>query len=115
MTKSATEHELENQKFFSITQTAYYIGFFTHSSAVLLFWLIDLPELMWFNLLFCSPAFGMALWLNKKGKFDLAFTVAFLELLFHQIFATYYLGWDVGAHFWLIYLAGLSFFNANWT
>ena len=103
-----------NEKFFRITQTAYYIGLIGHGSSIFLFWLFDLKELMLFNAFFSTPAFALALIFNKKGKFNAAFTLAFLELLIHQILATYYLGWDIGAHYWLIYLAGLCFFNANW-
>ena len=106
--------QLKNEKFFRITQTAYYIGLIGHGSSIFLFWLFDLKELMLFNAFFSTPAFALALIFNKRGKFNAAFTLAFLELLIHQILATYYLGWDIGAHYWLIYLAGLCFFNANW-
>lgn len=44
----------------------------------------------------------------------MAFCFAFVELLFHQVATCYFLGWEFGAHYWLIYLAGLSFFNTNW-
>jgi class 3 adenylate cyclase len=38
-----------------------------------------------------------------------------LELLLHQVATIYFMGWTSGAYFWLIYLAGLSFFNSQWS
>ena len=32
----------------------------------------------------------------------------------HQALGVYYIGWDSGIQYWLIYLIGLSFFNAQW-
>ena len=45
-----------------------------------------------------------------KGRHGLAFSLAFIELLFHQVAAVYYIGWDSGLQYFLIYLAGLTFF-----
>ncbi len=104
----------QNNRFYKLTNGAYWVGFITHGSAIPLFWLIDVPELMWINIVFSLPMFGAALLLNRRGHYNLAFILAFLELLSHQIASCYYLGWNMGAHYWLIYLAGLCFFNANW-
>jgi sigma-B regulation protein RsbU (phosphoserine phosphatase) len=58
----------------------------------------------------------------KKGKIvnagfsfhGLAFSLGFTEILFHQIGAVYFIGWASGMQYWLIYLAGLTFFNEHW-
>ncbi len=71
-------------------------------------------EMVWFNVFYSVPAFFVALKLNSVGRHNLAFVFAFLELLFHQVATTYFTGWAFGAHYWLIYLAGLAFFNPHW-
>ena len=104
----------ENQRFYTITQWAYVIGFFGHIGALLQFQDLGISEMVWLNITYSIPCFAIAFLLNRNGKHNAAFLLAFIELLIHQIVGTYYLGWSVGAHFWLIYLAGLCFFNPAW-
>ena len=105
----------ENSRFFNITQVAYILGASGHLLFGLLFIKLEVPEMVMFNLLFSVPAFTIAFFLNRKGKHNIAFSLGFSELLAHQVFGTYYLGWESGLYFWLIYLIGLSFFNAYWS
>ena len=103
----------ENEKFYNTTQFAYYFGL-THLFGYWGFHSIGIPEMAWFNLLISSPAFITALIINRLGKHNLAFAIAFFELFFHQVLATYFMGWGFGFEFGLIYLTGLSFFNPKW-
>lgn len=103
-----------NERFYVITQVAYLIGLTGHIYAYLQFREFGIAEAAWFNLAFSIPCFALALLMNRRGNHNLAFSLAFMELALHQVMATYYLGWDFGAHFWLIYLAGLVFFNPSW-
>ncbi len=102
-----------NEKFYKTTQFAYYFGL-THLSGYFGFQWLGIPEMAWFNVLISSPSFIAALILNRLGKHNLAFGIAFFELFFHQVLGTYFMGWGVGFQFLLIYLAGLSFFNPRW-
>lgn len=104
----------ENLSFYQITNGAYFFGLFGHVAATIVFWAGGLSEMILFNLCFSIPAFLVALFANRRGKHSLAFFFAFMELLLHQVFATYFLGWGFGAHYLLIYLAGLCFFNNRW-
>ena len=104
----------ENQRFYVITQAAYLIGLTGHAFAYFRFREFGVVEAAWFNLAFSIPCFALAFLLNRKGRHNLAFSLAFMELVLHQVMATVYLGWDFGAHFWLMYLAGLVFFNPSW-
>ncbi len=104
----------DNERFFVITQVAYLIGFAGHTLVFFQFRGFGILEGMWFNLFYSIPCFAVAFFLNRLGKHNLAFSLAFMELILHQVMATYYLGWDFGAHFWLIFLAGLVFFNPSW-
>ena len=103
-----------NLKFFQITQVAYTIGLIGHASAIAGFWASGVMEMVWFNLLISVPAFSVAIVLNRLGKHKRAFSFAFFELFVHQVLGTYYMGWGFGTQFWLIYLAGLCFFNPYW-
>lgn len=103
----------ENIKFFNTTQFAYYFGL-THSLAILGFYLLGVYELMLFNIFISVPSFIVALVVNRLGKHNLAFTIAFLELFIHQTLAVFFLGWQSGFQYWYIYLIGLSFFNPKW-
>lgn len=103
----------ENEKFYKTTQFAYYFGL-THLLGFSFYKWLGAPELAWFNLLISSPAFIFALIINRLGRHNMAFGIAFFELFVHQVLTTYYLGWDIGFYYLLIYLAGLSFFNPKW-
>ncbi len=104
----------DNHRFYRITQVAYIIGVFGHIFAGIRFYKLGIMEMVWFNCFYSVPGFAFAFFVNRKGHHNLAFAVAFTELLLHQAFGIYFIGWDSGLYFWLIYLIGLSFFNANW-
>lgn len=103
----------ENEKFYKTTQFAYFFGL-SHLLGFGGFWFLGIPEMAWFNLLVSSPSFILALILNRLGKHNLAFFIAFVELFVHQTLGTYFMGWSAGLQYLLIYLAGLSFFNPQW-
>ncbi|OJJ15624.1 hypothetical protein BKI52_37715 [marine bacterium AO1-C] len=109
-----TKVEPQNSNFFRTTQWVYLIGLFGHSFAGLAFWISGINELALFNGVISVPAFSVAFMVNRQGRHVLAFAFAFFELFFHQVLAVYYLGWETGAQYWFIYLAGLSFFNPFW-
>lgn len=103
-----------NNKFFRITQGAYLLGLLMHLSLILMYKDMGVQEMVFFNAFISVPTFITAIFLNKLGKHNIGFLIVFMELLCHQIATTYYIGWGFGANYWLIYLAGLSFFNSNW-
>ena len=105
----------EDLKFFRITQIAYIVGLVGHTLAIGNFWSLGIREMVWFNGLISIPFFLVAFLINRRGHHNLAFSVAFCELFGHQVLGTYYLSWDSGIQYWLIYLAGLCFFNPLWS
>ncbi len=111
----ATHIRDEDLKFFRITQIAYLIGFVGHVMAVGTFWSLGILEMVGFNVFISVPFFLIALLINRRGRHNIAFSLAFFELFFHQILGTYYAGWGFGLQYWLIYLAGLCFFNPHWS
>jgi sigma-B regulation protein RsbU (phosphoserine phosphatase) len=104
----------ENYRFYKITQVAYILGAAGHIAAGILFLWLKVYPMVWFNFIFSVPVFVFSFFINRKGCHGLAFSLAFTEILFHQIGAVYFIGWASGMQYWLIYLAGLTFFNAYW-
>ena len=104
----------ENYRFYKITQIAYLIGLLGHLILGFVFLWLKVPEMMWFNFVFSVPVFLIALIINRRGRHGLAFSLGFTEILFHQIGAVYFIGWASGMQYWLVYLAGLTFFNTYW-
>lgn len=111
----STNVKPQDHRFFKITQAAYIIGASSHLLTGFRFWSMGVIEMVWFNFLYSVPAFTVSFFINRKGRHNLAFVLAFTELLLHQALGIYYIGWDSGLSYWLIYLIGLSFFNAYWT
>ncbi len=104
----------ENLKFYNTTQGAYIVGILGHAFAIFGFWNLGIKEMVYFNAFISVPAFLSAFVINRLGRHNLAFSFAFFELFVHQIIGVYFTGWGYGLQFWLIYLAGLSFFNPQW-
>jgi sigma-B regulation protein RsbU (phosphoserine phosphatase) len=104
----------ENIRFYNITQIAYFFGGSSHLVLGFIFRWLNVYEMMWFNFMFSVPVFSFSFLMNRQGRHGLAFSLAFIELLFHQVAGVYYIGWNCGFQYFLIYLAGLSFFNAHW-
>jgi sigma-B regulation protein RsbU (phosphoserine phosphatase) len=104
----------ENYRFYKITQMAYILGAGGHIAAGVLFLWLKVYPMVWFNFIFSVPVFVFSFFMNRKGRHGLAFSLGFTEILFHQIGAVYFIGWASGMQYWLIYLAGLTFFNTYW-
>ncbi len=104
----------ESYRFFVITQIAYIVGLTAHLALGILFHFQDVQEMAWFNFFISVPIFTAALALNRSAYLNLAFCLAIFELYFHQVAAVYFLGWESGLQYFLIYLAALPFFNARW-
>jgi sigma-B regulation protein RsbU (phosphoserine phosphatase) len=105
----------ENYRFYKITQGAYFLGLGGHLLLGFIFLWLKVYEMVWFNFIFSVPVFLISLVTNRQGRHGLAFSLGFTEILFHQVAAVYFIGWASGMQFWLIYLAGLTFFNTYWT
>ena len=112
---SSNRGKSTHERFFVITQMAYIYGFVGHGMLAVMFYFLQVPEMVYFNVFISVPFFVTAFVINKRGRHNLAFSLAFIELLFHQVVGGLFIGWDTGFQYWLIYLAGLSFFNPRWS
>lgn len=104
----------ENYRFFNITQVAYIFGALGHLALGFYFWWVKVYPMVWFNAALSVPVFLFSFFINRQGRHNIAFSLACFELLTHQIAGVYYIGWDSGLQYYLVYLGALSFFNASW-
>jgi signal transduction histidine kinase len=104
----------EDIKFFEITQFAYLFAAVVHLIFIFIFYFINIYEMVLVNIFLSVPIFLSSFFLNRKGKLNLAFLLVSIEFLVHQIFAIYYIGWESGFQYFLIYLSVLVYFNPNW-
>ncbi len=105
----------KKHRFHTITNAAYLFGVLSHLGLGFVFLHMKIYEMVWFNFIFSTPIFITSYIMNRQPHYQrFAFLLAFLELLFHQIAGVYFLGWESGFQYFLIYLAGLTFFNAHW-
>lgn len=102
------------QRFKRVTNTVYIVGFLGHTGLFVYFYYFNVLSLACFNLFISAPVFTAALILNQKNYPNLAFSIAIIELIVHQIFAIMILGWGSGFQFILVYTVTLSFVNINW-
>ena len=103
----------ENENIFKATQTAYIISFVGHILAPLNFAYFGIYEMVLFNVIFSFPCWAFVLIYNRLGKHNLAFALAAIEIISHQMLGIYYIGWEQGLQYYFFYLAGLVFFNPS--
>ncbi len=111
---SLQNEKTAHNRFFTITQWAYIFGIFGHAFLGVRFYFMGVVEMVWFNVIISVPFFFFFFFTNRKGWYNFAFSLAFVELLFHQLAAVYFIGWQSGYQFMLLYLTGLVFFNIYW-
>ena len=105
--------QIENKRFYRIAKNSYLYCGTTHFAAMFLLWYHDIIELALFNAVISIPAFISAYILNQKKHYNLAFSIAFFEIYFHQLLGIYLLGWQAGLQYLLLFLAAISFFNPH--
>lgn len=92
----------ENARYFRICRIGFVFSFFQHALLALIFYLLSVPILPIYNL-FSVIIFLVANILNERGHFYKALTLAYLEIVVHQVLATYIIGWETGFHLFIIF------------
>lgn len=72
----------QNIKLFTITQMAYLFGASGHLGLGFLFLWLKITEMACFNFILSVPIFFSALILNRQGRHELAFSIAFSNSFF---------------------------------
>lgn len=104
----------EDYRLFVVINFVSYLGIFTHSLFIPLFFWAKVDVLAYFNM-FSVLFWVVAFYLNRKGRHTEAIILLSFEIIVHASLATYYLGWDSGFHYYFIPFILFLFINHKQT
>jgi len=90
------------------------MGGFTHLGWLVLFLIIDVKVLFYFNIISVSM-WSATVYLNRKGFHFSSFALAALEIILHQSLCVIIVGWAAGFQYWIIsVLVALFMLPSGW-
>ena len=108
--------EDEDERMCVLTRTALLSGGSTHIVLLCVFYAMDVPEMVYYNVLSVVWWIGAFLWHIRTNRWYWPLACLWPEFLIHAILATWYVGW--GAAYWMycvIMLAAMSLLpRAKW-
>ncbi len=99
---------LADYRYYLLNKLVHPFALICHVFWLILFYIYDVKEIWEFNIL-SVLVFSLTIYLNNKGHFMFITTIGMIEVLAHQILATYYLGVDAGFQYFLFIIAMLPF------
>lgn len=96
--------ELRYQRYFVATNSIYVLAGLIHFTFIFFFWIVDAPEMAWFNL-GSVLWFGFTIWINRKKYLFTSLYLCFLEVFLHALTATYFFGWGAGYQYYMMLFA----------
>jgi adenylate cyclase len=94
------EEKSSSNRAYFICKIAYIFGASVHAAWIILFFMLDISFLGWFNV-GSTALFLFLLWLNERGNVLLTSTLALCEVVAHQALAVILIGWDAGFQYYL--------------
>jgi class 3 adenylate cyclase len=94
------EDKSPSNRAYFICKIAYIFGATVHGAWIMLFFMLDISFLGWFNV-GSTALFLFLLWLNERGNVLLTSTLALCEVVAHQACAVIFIGWDAGFQYYL--------------
>jgi class 3 adenylate cyclase len=94
------EDKSPSNRAYLICKIAYIFGASVHGAWIVLFFMLDISFLGWFNV-GSTALFLFLLWLNERGNVLLTSTLAICEVVAHQACAVILIGWDAGFQYYL--------------
>lgn len=95
---------IRNFRYYLVAHIAYNFAITVHFLWLVLFFIIPVYPLFFFNL-FSVPFFLFCILINRKGYHLLTTSTAMIEIIFHQLLATYLLGMESGFQHYLLVVA----------
>ena len=90
----------EDYEFYLLGYVLYPMAFLAHVMLAGLFWLLNQPIMILFNLLISLPVFGLGGYLHiRKGKLTSPYILFCLEICGHAVLSTVLMGWEYGWHY----------------
>lgn len=91
-----------NERYYRICKMSFIFGVVQHSILAILFAQLDVKLLSHYNII-SIVIFVAAYFLNEKRMFHRAMSLAYVEIVIHQILATLFIGWDTGFHAYILF------------
>lgn len=104
---------IRNFRYYLVAHIAYNFAITVHLLWLIYFFIIDVKPLFYFNC-FSVPFFLFCILINRKGYHLLTTTTAMLEIVSHQLIATYLLGSGSGFQYYLLVVAIFPFVMPKW-
>ena len=108
--------EDEDERMRVLTRTALCCGGSTHIVLLFVFYLLEVPEMIYFNILSVVWWLGALIWHIKSRRWFWPLSCIWVEMLIHAVLATWYVGWGTG--YWIycvIMIAAMSLLpRARW-
>ncbi len=98
----------ENYRFFVVSNYCYFLGLLLHICFLVLFYFFNIIPLVLFNIISCA-VFFICFYINRKGFHYLSVFSVCIEVIFHSILCSYYIGWNSGFHYYILAIIPLVF------
>lgn len=89
-------------RYYRICRVSFIFGLVQHAVFIFLFRFLGAEMLSNYNILSVF-LFVIALFLNERRHFYTALTIAYVEIVIHQVIATWFLGWESGFHLYILF------------
>ena len=99
----------EDERMRVLTRTALCCGSVTHILLLFVFYVLNIPEMVYFNVLSVAWWLGALAWHLRTGRWFWPLSCIWVEMLIHAVLATWYVGWGTG--YWIycvIMIAAMS-------
>lgn len=101
--------EDEDERMRVLTRTALCCGGSTHIILLFVFYVLDVPEMVYINILSVAWWMGALIWHVRTGRWFGPLSSIWVEMVLHAVVATWYVGWGTG--YWIycvIIIAAMS-------
>lgn len=106
-----------DERYYRICKMSFLFGIVQHTILALLFANLNVTFLSQYNII-SIVVFSIAYIYNEKRQFHLAMTLAYIEIIVHQVLATIFIGWDTGFHAYILFCIMIPLLtsrgHANW-
>lgn len=104
--------EVKNYRFYSINNAAGHFGLGVHALWIILFGIMGVYEMCYFNILSVA-VFVVMIRSNNRGHHLFSALLGTTEVCIHQILAVYFISWESGFQYYIMVVCVLPFMQAR--
>lgn len=106
-----------DERYYRICKMSFLFGIVQHTLLAVLFAQLNVTLLSHYNII-SILVFSISYFYNEKRRFHRAMTIAYIEIIVHQVLATIFIGWDTGFHAYILFCIMIPLLtsrgHANW-